>query len=108
MSADFQREAKRTNDALVASCTWNILHHVGERLESEVMNGPDYSQAVAKRRGPEVLEPVLIANSAERLTIRACDYQIGTNEGDDACSIKLCHILRDLLEERSLQDENSQ
>ena len=51
---------------------------------------------------------VLITSSAERLTIWACDYQIDTSKGDDACSIKFCHIPRDLLEERSLQDENSQ
>ena len=49
MGADFQWEPKCINDALVASCTWDILYHIGERLLSEVMDGSDDPQAVAER-----------------------------------------------------------
>ncbi len=108
MGADFQWEPKCINDAPVASCTWNILHHVGERLEGEVMDGPDYAQAMAEGGGPEDLKPKLIASSAEGLTIWASNHQIDTSKSDDACRIKECHILRDLFKERSLQDEASQ
>ena len=46
MSADFEREAERIDDASVSASSWHILDHICDRLMSQIMNGSYDSEAV--------------------------------------------------------------
>ena len=80
VSADFQREAESINDAAVSASAGDVLHHEGDWLSCQVINGPDDAQAVSEGRGPCVIEPVLIACRAEGLAIRTGHNEIDSSQ----------------------------
>ena len=99
MGTDFQWQAKRIDDAAISASAKHVLYHIGEWLESQIVDRSDDAQAVFEGCRARVAEAILIARGAEWLAIGAGDYKVDASQCNDAGCVDQSDVLRDEGEE---------